>query len=51
MKLQKNQDRINYLPNREEGRYIFDGLPYASMQVLELIGSEGIHHIDQKLKA
>lgn len=50
MKIQNIENRIVYFPSINEGEYLFDGIPYASMQVLEIIGSEGVHHIDQKLK-
>jgi len=51
MKIQKIEDRILYSPNINEGDAIFDGIPHASIEILNLIGREGIQYIDQKLKS
>jgi hypothetical protein len=50
MKLQNIEDRLLYIPNKEKGTHLFDGIPHASIRVLEILGSDGIHHIDKKLK-
>ncbi len=50
MKKKNIEDKILYCPTTKEGQFLFDGIPYASMQILDIIGSEGIFHIDQKLK-
>ncbi len=50
MKIRNIEDRFHYLPNRELGNYLFDGIPHASNLVLDIIGDEGIDFIHQKFQ-
>jgi hypothetical protein len=50
MNIQKIENRLLYMPNNKQGTTLFDGTPYASMQVLDIIGKEGVEYIDHRLK-
>ncbi|KAB8154262.1 hypothetical protein EZY14_007440 [Kordia sp. TARA_039_SRF] len=50
MKIKKIEERIQYIPNTYEGRTLFNGYPHVSKRVLDIIGQEGVDHIDKTLK-
>lgn len=49
MKKLNYEERIFYLPNRSGGEKTFRGEPFASKEVYDLIGEDGIKFIDGKL--
>jgi hypothetical protein len=50
MKIKSLSDRLQYIPNRRNGLSEFSGIPMASEEVYDLIESDGINFISEKLK-
>jgi acid phosphatase class B len=49
MKLNNISDRLIYVPNRNFGISIFDGIAYPSNNANQLIGENGVKYISKKI--
>ena len=50
MNIQNLESRIIYAPTKAEGYNSFDGVPIPDQEILDIIGEEGVHFIDNRLK-
>jgi hypothetical protein len=50
MNIQKIENRLLYVPNKNSGTSTFNGEAHYSQKVLDIIGEEGVKHISNKLE-